>query len=210
MNVEEKEEGIQILPGFLNQQIEYSFFGLKLQQNNFSFSLINFLLEEENPELVVEFGSRTGGLSTLLAMYCYFKNSKFITFEFAPESNPLLYEKEVRFFNGSIVYEDFSKQESLNLIKEESLNKKTIYFCDATKVNEFNYFSDIMKKNDIIMAHDYAHDEGEFEVLKNNRIWFCNEIKYKDIKEACQKNNLEYINHSLYKASAWGIFKKIK
>lgn len=210
MNKDEKKEIIEILSGFQTQQIEYSFFGLKLQQNNFSFSLINFLLEEENPELIVEFGSRTGGLSTLLAMYCYFKNKKFITFEFAPESNPLLYEREVKFFNGDIVYEDFSKQENLNLIKEESANKKTIYFCDATKINEFNYFSALMKKNDIIMAHDYAHDDEEFEVLRNNKIWFCNEIKYEDIKEVCQKNNLEYINHSLYKTSAWGIFRKIK
>lgn len=204
-----ENDNIQILSGFDFPKIEYKFFGLKIQQNNFAFSNINFLLETENPDLIIEFGSRTGGLSTLLAMYCNLNNKKFITFEFAPESNPLTYEKEVKFFNGNIIYEDFFEEKNVELIKQESKNKKTMFFCDATKVKEFNYFSSLMKDEDIILAHDYAHDPKEAEDLNAHKVWFCNEIFYDDIKEACEKNNLHYLNHPLFKMCAWGVFKKI-
>jgi cephalosporin hydroxylase len=200
---------MKILQPFEQIQLEYEIFGVKMQQNNYALQLIDNLLKNLNPKLIIEFGARTGGLSVFLSLYSKLKNCEFITFEHAEISNPLIYENIINQFNGKIYYEDIFSENIINLLKEKIINsERSILFCDAVKIKEFNLYSDFMKSGDIILAHDYAHDDEDFEKIFNEQIWFCNEIQYKDIEESCKKNNLDYLNFELFRTSAWGVFIK--
>jgi len=205
----EIKKNMKILQPFEQIQLEYEIFGVKMQQNNYALQLIDNLLKNLNPKLIIEFGARTGGLSVFLSLYSKLKNCEFITFEHAEISNPLIYENIINQFNGKIYYEDIFSENIINLLKEKIINsERSILFCDAVKIKEFNLYSDFMKSGDIILAHDYAHDDEDFEKIFNEQIWFCNEIQYKDIEESCKKNNLDYLNFELFRTSAWGVFIK--
>jgi predicted O-methyltransferase YrrM len=203
------KKNIKILKPFEDIKLEYEIFGVKIQQNNYALQLIDYLLKNLNPKLIIEFGARTGGLSVFLSLYSKLKNCEFLTFEYAKENTPLLYENIIKGFDGKIHYEDIFSKNVIDLLKEKiASSERSILFCDALKIQEFNLYSDFMKSGDIILAHDYAHDEEDFQNMMNERIWFCNEIKYKDIEESCKRNNLYYLDFELFRTSAWGVFIK--
>lgn len=195
------------LPGITNIALDYEIFGVKIQQNNYALSLINFLFQIKDPSLIIEFGARTGGLSIFLSLYGFNKNIEFLTFEC--EENSLMYAKIIKSFGGHIFYKNIFSEEVISLVKDKmQKSTRTIIFCDAVKIKEFNLYSDFMKSGDIILAHDYAHDAEDFENIRKENIWHHQEICFSDIQEACERNGLEYFDRDLFRSSAWGVFIK--
>jgi len=200
---------MKMLPFISDINLEYEKFGIKMQQNNYALPLINELLINTRPDLIIEFGARTGGLSVFLGMYSYYNNIEFITYEHDSASKPLKYADILNFLKVNIKYEDIFNQEVINFIEHKMENKKTILLCDAGKTSEFNIYSNFMKRGDIILAHDYVYDDADFEEIKKQNIWWHKEVEYKDIKDAILLNNLKEIDRELFKGSAWGVFMKI-
>ena len=96
---------------------------------------------------------------------------------------------------------------------KEFIQKKgiTLVLCDGGyKINEFKLISPLLKVGDVIMAHDYAHDEKVFKEEIQNKIWNWHEIQYSDIKESCEKNNLEPYMKEEFKKIVWVCKMKIK
>jgi hypothetical protein len=70
--------------------------------------------------------------------------------------------------------------------------KKTLILCDnGDKIKEVHALYPYMKKDCVIMAHDYFHDKDDFK--KNNARWPACEITDDDVKDLPLKNYLQDI-----------------
>lgn len=68
----------------------------------------------------------------------------------------------------------------------------TIVMCDGgSKKNEFRMFAPLLKRGDIIMAHDYAPNKEYFEKNIRNKIWNWHEIEDEHINDSCNEYHLE-------------------
>jgi len=155
------------------------------------------LIESIKPKRILEIGTADGGLTLLLRDLLNkhnLKDSLIRTYDILEQVN--LKNKNVE--NIEIITKntfnyEYSKLEYSDELKEFiQMDGKTLVLCDGgSKINEFRLISPFLKIGDVIMAHDYAHDEKTFKKEIENEIWNWHEIQYSDIKESCEKNNLE-------------------
>jgi len=96
---------------------------------------------------------------------------------------------------------DMVNNEVIEYIKSNGI---TIVLCDGGwKIGEFNLLSDFIKKDDFILAHDYAENKNVFEEKIKNKIWNWHEIQDSDISEACERNNLVLYQKDIFENAAW-------
>jgi len=63
--------------------------------------------------------------------------------------------------------------------------------------------SNYLKVGDFILAHDYAENKENFEEKIKLKIWNWHEIQFSDIKEACEKNNLDNFQKEIFENVVW-------
>ena len=172
-------------------------------------STLDFLtkiISENNFETIIEIGSNRGGL-TLWLNDNKNLNSKIYSFEIFPEV-PLFKDEDI---DGSLIIGDvFSedcKQLIISLLKEK---KQCLILCDGgDKIKEFNLFAKFLKRNDVIMLHDYCDDIEEYQTIQKQTGWETPaESNLNSILETIEFNNLEKYNYNLGKQSLWGSFIK--
>ena len=186
---------------------EHPVHGLLMQQNRYAPMILDCLIMSHRPETIIEIGTRTGGLSVLMGMWAHLNNAELITIDTSEEQ--LEYKPLMDFLGVNFIEADIFNKKTIKMLKKRIKEpKKCMILCDADKAREFDIYSDFMKVNDVILAHDYAHDESDFENIRQQGIWSHDELEYKDIKEACERNNLRYIDHNLFRLAAWGAFIK--
>jgi cephalosporin hydroxylase len=187
-------------------KMDYSYFGCSMQQNRYALPALSTLLKYAEPSRIIEFGTRFGGLAVFLGMYSKNHHIPFHTFDI---ENQVKYRDYFTFlgihFHERDIFSPDTRRFISGLINQ---NGRTILLCDAIKVKEFNYYADYLKVNDIILAHDYAQDKKDFDAIRQQRIWWCCEITYKDIEETCRRNNLMPVFASLFRTAAWCCFIK--
>ena len=85
-----------------------------------------------------------------------------------------------------------------------------LLLCDGGNKNrEFNLFSNYLKKNDVIMCHDYSESNADFLIMKNNAGWgHPSESHLNAIQKSIDGNNLSKFYYEEFKAVIWGAFKK--
>lgn len=104
-------------------------------------------------------------------------------------------------FNPSII---------TKLQNEISNSGKTLVLCDGgEKELEFNLYSKYLKSGDVIMLHDYAESQEEYDNIKQRLRWPTpHESSYKNIKSAIELNGLIPYNYEDLKNVLWGSFIK--
>ena len=168
------------------------------------------LLIEEKFDTVIEIGTAYAGLTYILddirtdnKLNCKIETFDNAEFHFVKD------QLEPRGIPYNIMderTEDF-KDLVINMI---SNGGKTLVLCDGgNKINEFNFYSDYLKNNDMIMAHDYAESSEFFLENINEKIWNWMEITYDDIKESVSVNNLVKYDKINFDHAVWCCFKKI-
>jgi cephalosporin hydroxylase len=199
---------IKLIRGYDDVKLQYNLFGLDIQQNNYTLSLLSYFLNRVQPELIVEFGTRTGGLSIFLQLYALNKNSKFLTIDKVHEPHIPKYKDLFQKLDVDFRRVDLTDN-NLQLELKELISKsnRTVLFCDAAKSLEFNLYVTFLKSGDVALCHDYFHDKEEFETHKNI-IWPYWECKYSDIEEAIKENNMKYFMRDELFLSAWAAFIK--
>lgn len=91
------------------------------------------------------------------------------------------------------LFGDYSSFPGIDEVRDYvSRSGRTIVFCDGgCKKAEFNYIVPILKKGDIILAHDYSPSYEYFEKNIKGNIWDWCEITDDDVNDVCQKYNMQ-------------------
>jgi hypothetical protein len=178
------------------------------------------MISKIKPERVLEIGTSQGGLTLMIrdildqyGLYqtdlttydvydpVYLKNS------ISTENKNITIKVETLFCQK---YVFFKNEETKNLLKNYIQEQgTTLILCDGgNKSAEFNLFAELIKKEDIIMAHDYAPNKEYFEQHMRDKIWNWHEIQDSDIQESCQKYQLIPYMQNEFLSVAWGCFIK--
>jgi hypothetical protein len=178
------------------------------------------MISKIKPERVLEIGTSQGGLTLMIrdildqyGLYqtdlttydvydpVYLKNS------ISTENKNITIKVETLFCQK---YVFFKNEETKNLLKNYIQEQgTTLILCDGgNKSAEFNLFAELIKKEDIIMAHDYAPNKEYFEQHMRDKIWNWHEIQDSDIQESCQKYQLTPYMQNEFLSVAWGCFIK--
>jgi hypothetical protein len=182
---------------------------IRNQQNPKSFEVFKeFFKDNRDIDLIIDIGAGFGGFTLFLYEQSKIIDSKFISYESDKNKcdNIKNIDKDIdiRCKNVLDVF-------TFNEIEREIENsKKTLILCDGGNVSkEFNDFSKIIKKDDIIMAHDYAPNRRVFESEYKGKIWDWLEISDKDIKKSVEDYGLVNFYESLNEV-AWVSKRKTK
>lgn len=153
---------------------------------------------------IIEIGYHRGAFSLWLhrnklkntELYCYDIN----------DGAREIFNEEIKFIVGNC-FEEKIIEEIKSIINK---NGKTLVLCDGgAKNSEFCYYSQFLKKGDVIMCHDYAHSDEESILIREKLNWYSGyESHYENIKDSVYKENLEPYNYDEFKNCLWGSFIK--
>ena len=152
------------------RSINHKFMGGGMSQNYLCLPWFEYYFDTHNFEYIVEIGSQKGCLSTYFANFAGITEKCFFdTFEIYPEKDWQTREHEgcghwfeklseispfINFYHNDIFTE-----ESISHITDNLSQFKTFIFCDGgDKINEFNTFAPLLKKDDCIAVHDWGHE----------------------------------------------------
>jgi hypothetical protein len=199
------------VPGSINYN------GLPMLQHKNIIDKFKQLIKLNKPTRIVEIGTEYGGLTLLLQDIVNELNleTKIRTYDIKDPvfliDHPEL-TSTIEIVNKDLFeYHPFKlKDESLielnDFLTEDGVN---IILCDgASKKDEFNSFSKIIKSGDIIMLHDYIDNDEEFETNFLNKIWNWHESKYSDIETSVKEQGLSPYLEVDFSSVVWGCFIK--
>lgn len=197
-----------------------SYRGVSIEQRPEVLQKFESLILENRPSQIIEIGTFAGGLTLILKdiVDTHKLNTEIHTYDVARASilidninnrnlnNLTVHTTNLFGANYSSFYDENRLQEITNLIQKPGL---TMLLCDGgCKKCEFNLLSDLLKVNDIIMAHDYAPDPEYFRSTMHGKIWYWHEIQDSDILSAISKNHLEPFNKDSFIEVAWLCMRK--
>lgn len=167
-----------------------------------------FLIDEKF-DIIIEIGTFKGGTTIVLddirkhndlAFKLYTYDIRLVADMDSDSLQQSLKDRDITYIIDDIFSDDVIEQIT-NFILQ---NDKVCILCDGgNKINEFNYFSNLIKMGDFIMAHDYDHQLPEFPCT-----WAWKEILYSDIATAVNDNNLQHHTDVNFTEVAWACFKK--
>lgn len=145
---------------------------------------IEKVLRSYHFDSIIETGTYRGGLSLFFGLHAMRMGAKAVTFDILPEPTEALYKKLKPLLPLEFYQLDCVSDEATKIIYRYTSLGRTLLYCDAMKVGEFNLYAPILKVGDVIMAHDRAN-----EMAVKNR--YAREIWDKDIKDVVQMCNLQ-------------------
>lgn len=182
------------------------------QQHHDTYEVFYNFIKEVKPKRILEIGTALGGLTQFL---------NWVGREVDPNFEILTYDiyemnwyKEMRDSGIDVRVQnifssnyDIINEYPIDFIKKDGI---TIILCDGgNKVEEFRALSDFMKVGDFILAHDYGDNRQHFDENMKNKIWNWCEICDDDIKNSCEKNNLQQYNREYFEKVVWTCRVKI-
>ena len=179
-------------------------------------SVFDKLIKQIKPKRILEIGTADGGLTLMLRHLLNdngLNNSIIRTYDILEQTNlknknvdgiDIITKSPFNYPYSDLAYPDEIKE----FVRSEGT---TLVLCDGGfKINEFILMSQFLKVNDVIMAHDYAHDSDVFKKEIENKIWNWHEIQYSDISNVCEINNLESYMIDEFKQVVWVCKMKTK
>ena len=156
-------------------------------------------------DCIIEIGYHRGGLSLWLNdnkkdncdLYC---------FDISDENRIVTNNEKINF----IVLDCLLSETILKIKNIIQSSGKTLVLCDGgNKELEFEIYSKFLKTNDVIMLHDYSHDNDDYIKLSQHQNWVSlSESHFENIKHSILKNNLEPYLYDNFKSVFWGSFIK--
>lgn len=124
----------------------------KMSQNQLAPTVLASIIEFERPDLVIEIGTQHGGLT------CAIRELTRVPFRFITyDPFKMLTEETIQdFYQLNIEFQNRDCFDGhLHNIISENKKLKIMILCDGGNKNrEFEIFSNLLKEDDIIMAHD--------------------------------------------------------
>jgi cephalosporin hydroxylase len=173
----------------IRNHLDTDFFNLYMTQNKYAIEAWDFLLKKTMPDTIIEFGTARGGLTCLFGFWGIINNATVHTYN---NNDEYIYVEEFKKLGIKNNIKDLLLQETRDeIVKIIKNNGKTLIFCDALKPIEFAYFAPFLKSGDVITIHDYIENEEIFNKQVLGKLWDFHEVKYEDIKDTVEKNNLK-------------------
>lgn len=146
--------------------------------------------KKEKFKNIVEIGTGNGVFSTYIAAKAKSINSSFTTFDIKPIGAKI--KKELVDLNANVFTCDVNKNCDIEDIISSD-GRCLILNDGGLKVPQFFRFSKLVKKDDIILTHDY---------YKNGKS-AGGSIVIEDVKECIKDNNLKIINEKMFDKFLW-------
>lgn len=195
-----------------------SYRDLSAQQHDNFKSVFEKFLPEIRPARIIEIGTAGGG--TTLAINDIMKTLGY-SYEFrsydiyehpwyhrlTEEGIDLRIENLFDHSYTDFDWEDKDKiEEVINYIQSPG---RTLVMCDGGfKITEFNIFSNFIKSDDFIMAHDFSRSFEIFESEIKDKIWNWCEITESDIADSIERNSLEPYMKDEFESIVWVCMRK--
>ncbi len=188
-----------------------SFDGETAMQHYNAFYYLWDLIEDMRPNKIIEIGTAAGGLTRFLKCIAEELNLNAQVISYDVNDNP----SREKLLDIGVDYrqEDCFDKKNVNnlnkLAQEISTEGRTLVLCDGGhKITEFNMLSDFLKKEDVIMAHDYSSSKDFFQSEIHGKIWNWCEITYENIKDSVERNNLKPHFADKFSKAVWACFIK--
>lgn len=158
----------------------------------------------ENFNLIIEIGFDRGALTSWLYQNKN-KNTKLVSYDISFDRKEIQ-DNSIDFRQGNCFDENIVNE--IKTLIETS--DKTLILCDGgSKELEFDLYSKFLKSGDVIMLHDYAHDDVDYNVICSKLNWKSPaESRFTNIQTAIDVNNLVPYEYDLFKSVLWGSFIK--
>jgi hypothetical protein len=184
------------------------------QHDNFCDPFRKFL-PEINPKRIIEVGTTDGGVVAAVQDIMKTFTNDFVirTYDIVPSRFAKnLKDRGIDARVENLFTPDYKNwnPEKIDELRE-FVNQEgtTLVLCDGgDKVNEVRLFSDIIKKNDFIMCHDYAESVQYFDIHLRDKIWNWMNINGSEIQESIEKHKLVPYMKDEFQAVVWGCFQK--
>jgi len=170
------------------------FLGQRIMHSYAEIAFIDQVLTEQTFKTLIEFGTAKGGLSLLLGLHALRVGGHVYTFDISGEPLHGLYAKLKPLIPLTFLRMDVLSDETMKLIQNIVGRGRTLIYCDARKKKEFNLYAPLLKKGDVIMAHD----KGTIE------------IRYKDIVKTVNRIGLKPFHQDAADEMGTIIFSFIK
>lgn len=159
----------------------------------------------KNFDLIIEIGTFTGAF-TLWLSENKSDTCKIISYDITPDYCEVSDLKDTELRIGDCFDIEIMK-EIRDMIQSSG---RTLFLCDGgDKELEFRLYSKYLKKNDVIMLHDYSHSEHEYNMIKQRINWPTNsESHYKNIERYLGELGLSTFMYEDFKQVLWGSFIK--
>jgi len=170
------------------------FLGQRIQHSYAEISFIDQILTKETFKTLIEFGTAKGGLSLLFGLHALRVGGHAYTFDVSIEPCRDLYAKLKPMIPLTFLKMDVLSDKAMKIIPKIVGRGRTLIYCDAQKKKEFNLYAPLLKKGDVIMAHD----KGTIE------------IRYADIVETVNRIGLKPFHQDAADEMGTIIFSFIK
>jgi hypothetical protein len=150
--------------------------------------VFNEIFNRENFARVIEIGTFHGGLSLFLAFCALVQNMQFHTFDMRMNGKTEVYAK-IRRLGGTFEKLNIFQKPGIDKIKQLiSAPGRVMLLCDGgDKPKEIQTFAPFLKKDDIIMGHDYFDTKKSWGFQQK---WLSCALVKADIQGTCKKYNL--------------------
>jgi cephalosporin hydroxylase len=176
---------------YLTSSDNFEFFGLKMTQIPEALIRISTLLQIVKPDKIIEFGTGYGGLSVLLSLYCKIKNKSFVTYDAVLHRPDILDNLAIKDFRLKHLDYPETIAEITQEIEKES--GKILLVCDAMKAEEAKLYAPKLKKEDILIIHDYSQVRNgpAFQNTCQKYGWTAPQEQWiENMKEFCEKDGI--------------------
>lgn len=206
---------------FIKGHIDHvSYRGVSIEQRPEVVYKFESLLLEYRPNQIIEIGTFAGGLTLILKDIIDNNqlNTEIHTYDVV-QASILIDQIKLRNLSNIRVYttnlfndrydgfhDESTKHEITSLIQRPG---HTLLLCDGgCKKCEFNLLANLLKPQDVIMAHDYAPDPAYFQSKINRKIWYWHEIQDADIISSITNNKLTPLHKESFLEVAWLCMQK--
>jgi len=188
---------------------------LTTQQREYAFQAFELLFENVKPSQILEIGTSHGGTIQYIREKLNDLNSRSTKIRSYDIVDREWYGRmrstgiDIRVENVfTYNYHGLSNSDDIeDFIQQDGV---TIVLCDGgLKRNEFKLLAPFLKKDDIIMAHDYIDTHENFINNFKGKIWDWREIGLEDIEKVCTDYNLTPFMEDVFSNAAWACRKKV-
>lgn len=170
------------------QELMHDFIdGFELAQNKYIDAPFRALAEVLGDANIIEIGTAKGGFAIFLAQT--FKQPIHTFDTMVPVDNIQIRQDVFNKYRIEFVLGDVFKHGIIEKIISQP--RRCLVLCDnGDKIREFRHFAMFLKKNDIIMAHDYAPDGNFFNDEIRGKYWNFFEIGDGHVQDVCDEYGL--------------------